>query len=56
MIFSENADTKGIYNVSDNLVKIFELKYKCKLPFPKRVKTSITHVRYEDIELEWISF
>ena len=52
MIFSENADTKGIYNVSDNLVKIFELKYKCKLPFPKRVKTSITYTKYEDIELE----
>ena len=52
MIFSENADTKGIYNISDNLVKIFELKYKCKLSFPNRVKTNITHTKYEDIELE----
>ena len=52
MIFSENADTKGIFNVSDNLVKIFELKYKCKLPFPNRVKTNITYTKYEDIELE----
>ena len=52
MIFSENADTKGIFNVSDNLVKIFELKYKCKLSFPNRVKTNITHTKYEDIELE----
>ena len=52
MIFSENADTKGIYNISDSLVKLFELKYKCKLLFPNRVKTNLTHVRYEDIELE----
>ena len=52
MIFSENADTKGIYNISDNLVKIFEDKYNCSLPFPNKVKTKITLTKYEDIELE----
>ena len=52
IIYSENADTKGIYNISDNLVKIFEDKYRCKLPFPKKVKTKVTLTKYEDIELE----
>ena len=51
IIYSENADTRNLFKVSDDLLKIFELKYNCKLPFPNRVKTPLTFTKYEDIEL-----
>ena len=52
IIYTENGDTKNIYNLSKNILNILEKRFKCKLPFPNRVKTMINYTKYEDIELE----
>ena len=51
VIYSENADTKGNYKISKDLIKILELRFECKLPFPNMVKTPLFLTKYEDIEL-----
>lgn len=52
ILFWENGDTRSKFKNSDDLLKIFELRFKTKINCPNRVKTTITTTKYEDIEIE----
>ena len=51
ILFWENGDTRNKFKVSDDLLKLFELRFKTKINCPNRVKTSLIYTKYEDIDI-----
>ena len=51
VLFWENGDTRNKFKVSDDLLKLFELRFKTKINCPNRVKTSLIYTKYEDLDI-----
>ena len=48
----ENQDLKQKFEVSDNLLSLYEKKFQTKIPCPKRVKSSLIFTTYTQVYLK----